>query len=89
MAVYDWSKGLVKGLFYGGLIGVVIGLFFTTKRKKGTWEEIGKSADALFDKTQEQVDQAQREIKELSNREKDPSAGGNREDNHQRQQNNL
>ena len=75
MAAYDWGKGLVKGLFWGGLIGVVIGILFTTKRNKGTWEEIGRSADELFDKTQEQVDQAQREIKELSNREKDPSAG--------------
>jgi gas vesicle protein len=75
MAVYDWSKGLVKGLFWGGLMGVVIGIFLTTKRDKGTWEKIGRSADELFDKTQEQVDQAQMEIKELSNREKDPSAG--------------
>ena len=75
MAAYDWSKGLVKGLFWGGLIGVVIGILFTTKRNKGTWEEIGRSADELFDKTQEQVGQARREMQELSNREKDPSAG--------------
>jgi hypothetical protein len=87
MAVFNWSKGLVKGFFWGGLMGVVIGIFLTTKREKGSWEKIGRSADELFDKTQEQVDQAQREIKELSNREKDPSAG-NREDKHQRQQNN-
>ncbi len=70
MAAYDWSKGLVNGLFWGGLFGVAIGIFLTTKRDKGTWEKIGRSADKLFDKTQEQVDQAQREIKELSNRER-------------------
>jgi hypothetical protein len=75
MATYEWSKGLVKGLFWGGLIGVVIGFFFTTKRNKGTWEEIGRSADELFDKTQEQVGQERREMEELSNREKDHSAG--------------
>jgi hypothetical protein len=74
MAAYDWSKGLVKGLFWGGLIGVVIGILLTTKREKGTWEKIGRSADELFDKTQEQVGQARREMEELSNREKDPSA---------------
>ena len=50
MAAYDWSKGLVKGLFWGGLLGVVIGILLTTKRNKGTWEKIGKSADELYDK---------------------------------------
>ena len=70
MAAYDWGKGLVKGLFWGGLIGVVIGILYTTKRDKGTWENIGKSADELHDKTQEQIGQARREMKELSNREK-------------------
>jgi hypothetical protein len=75
MAVYDWSKGLVKGFFWGSLIGVVIGVLFITKRDKGTWEKIGRSADELFDKNQEQVEQAQREIKELSNREKEPATG--------------
>jgi hypothetical protein len=75
MAGYDWGKGLVKGLFWGGIIGVVIGILFTTKRNKGTWEEIGRSADELFDKTQEQVGQERKEIDELSNREKDPDGG--------------
>lgn len=75
MAIFNWSKGLVKGFFWGGLMGVVVGIFLTTKREKGSWEKIGRSADEFFDKTQEQVDQAQREIKELSNREKDPSPG--------------
>ncbi len=75
MAAYDWSKGLVKGLFWGGLIGVVIGILFTTKRDKGTWEKIGRSADELFDKTQEQVGQARREMEELANREKNSYAG--------------
>ena len=75
MAAYDWSKGLVKGLFWGGLIGVIIGIFLTTKRDKGTWEKIGRSADELFDKTQEQVGQARSEMEELVNREKNSSAG--------------
>lgn len=61
---------MAKGLFWGGLIGVVIGILFATKRHKGTWEKIGRSADALFDKTQEQAGQAQSEKEELANREK-------------------
>ncbi len=75
MAAYDWGKGLVKGLFWGGLIGVVVGILFTTKRDKGTWEKIGRSADEWFDKTQEQVGQARSEMEELANREKDSYAG--------------
>ena len=75
MSTYDWSKGLVKGLFWGGLVGVVIGIFLSTKRDKGTWEKIGRSADELFDKTQEQVGQARGEMEELANREKDSYAG--------------
>jgi hypothetical protein len=75
VAIYDWSKGLVKGLFWGGLIGVVIGILYTTKRDKGTWEDIGKSADALVDKTKEEIDQARRKISELANPEKDSYTG--------------
>jgi hypothetical protein len=76
MAVYDWSKGLVKGLFWGGLMGVVIGLLYATRRDKGTWEDIGKSADALVDKTKEEIEQARTELSELANREKDSYSGG-------------
>jgi len=75
MAAYDWGKGLVKGLFWGGLIGVVIGILLTTKREKGTWEDIGKSADELYDKTKEQIGQEQRKMEELANRGKDSYAG--------------
>ena len=64
MAACDWSKGLFKGLIWGSLFGVAIGIFLTAKRKKGTWDEIGKSADALYSKTREQIKQAQREIEE-------------------------
>ena len=71
MATFDRSKGLVKGLFWGGLIGVVIGIVYTTKRDKGTWENIGKSADELVDKTKEQIGQARRKIEKLANRGKD------------------
>ena len=58
MEACDWGKGLIKGLFWGGIIGVVIGILFTTKRDKGTWENLGKSADELVDKTKEQIWQA-------------------------------
>ena len=75
MAIYDWGKGLVKGLFWGGLIGVVIGILFTTKRDKGTWEGIGKSVDELYDKTKEQIGQEQRNMEELANQEKDSYTG--------------
>ena len=75
MAAYDWGKGLVKGFFWGGLIGVVIGILYTTKRDKGTWEDIGKSADELVDKTKEQIGQERRKMEELANREKDSYAG--------------
>jgi hypothetical protein len=75
MAIYDWSKGLVKGLFWGGLIGIVIGLFYTTKRNKGTWEDIGKSADALVDKTKEEIGQERREMEELATRVQDSHPG--------------
>jgi len=75
MATFDWGKGLLKGLFWGGLIGVVIGILITAKRDKGTWEDIGKSADELVDKTKEQIGQAQRKMEALSNRGQDSGAG--------------
>jgi hypothetical protein len=75
MAAFDWSKGVVKGLFWGGLIGVVIGILYTTKRDKGTWENVGKSADELVDKTKEQIGQARRKMEALANRGKDSNTG--------------
>ncbi len=75
MAAFDRGKGLAKGFFWGGLIGVIIGILITTRRDKGTWEDIGKSADALVDKTKEQLDEAQRHMAELANRGKDSGAG--------------
>lgn len=74
MAAYDWSKGLVKGLFWGGLMGFMIGILYTTKRDKGTWEGIGQSADALVNKTKEEIGQAQRAMVELAHRAEDPYA---------------
>ena len=71
MAAFDRSKGLVKGLFRGGLIGVGVGILYTTKRDKGTWENVGKSADELVEKTKEQIGQAWRKIKEQANCGKD------------------
>ena len=76
MAAYDWGNGLIKGLFWGGLIGVVIGILCATKRNKGTWEDIGKSADELVDKTKEQIGQARRKLAELTNCGKDSCAEG-------------
>ena len=75
MAAFDRGKGLAKGFFWGGLIGIVIGILLTTKREKATWEDIGKSADELVDKTREQMGQARRKMEELANRGKDSSTG--------------
>ncbi len=75
MAAYDKGKGLVKGLFWGGLIGLVIGILYTRKRDGGTWKDIGKSADKLYGKTREEIRRAQREMENLVNREKDSGAG--------------
>jgi hypothetical protein len=74
MAAFDRGKGLAKGFFWGGLIGVVIGILITAKRDKGSWEEIGKSADALVDKTKEQIRLARRKMEERANCEKDSCA---------------
>lgn len=75
MAAFDRGRGLAKGFFWGGLIGVVIGILITAKRDKGSWEEIGKSADALVDKTKEQIRLARRKMEEPANPEKDSCAG--------------
>lgn len=66
MEACDCGKGLIKGLFWGGLMGVVVGILFAPKRDKGTWEEIGRSADALVDKTKEQVGQERRKMEDLA-----------------------
>jgi prolipoprotein diacylglyceryltransferase len=75
MAAFARGKGLAKGFFWGGLIGVVIGILITAKRDNGTWEEIGKSADALVDKTKEQIRLARKKMEERANPEKDSCAG--------------
>ena len=75
MAAFDRGKGLAKGFFWGGLVGVAIGIVITAKRNKGSWEEIGKSADELVDKTKEQIGQARRKMEALATREKDSHAG--------------
>jgi hypothetical protein len=74
MADFDRVKGLIKGLFWGGLIGVIIGILYITKRDK-TWEDIGKSADELVDKTKEQMEQSRIKMEKLVNQGKDSSAG--------------
>lgn len=75
MAAIDWGKGLAKGLFWGGFIGVVVGILYAKKKDQGTWEEIGKSADELVDKTKEQLGQARKKIKELTKHAKDSNPG--------------
>jgi hypothetical protein len=74
MADFDRAKGLIKGLFWGGLIGVMIGILFITKRDK-TWEDIGKSADELVDKNKEQMEQSRIKMEKLVNQAQDSSAG--------------
>ena len=73
MADFDRAKGLIKGLFWGGLIGVIIGILYIKRDK--TWEDIGKSADELVDKTKEQMEQSRIKLEKLVNQEKDSSAG--------------
>ena len=74
MADFDRAKGLIKGLFWGGLIGVIIGILYVTKRDK-TWEDIGKSADELVDRNKEQMEQSRIKMEKLVNQAKDSSAG--------------
>lgn len=76
MAALDRGKGLAKGFFWGGLIGVAIGILITTRRDKGSWEDIGRSADALVERTKEQIGQARRKLAERTNCGKDSCAEG-------------
>jgi hypothetical protein len=75
MAAFGWGKGLVKGFFWGGLMGVVIGFLYSAKKDGGTWEDIGRSADALVDKAREQIGLASRKMEELADRRKDAVLG--------------
>lgn len=75
MSAYNWGKGLAKGFFWGGLMGLITGILFTAKRDRGTWKDIGKSADALVDKAKEEMGQAQRKMEELVKREEDLCPG--------------
>jgi gas vesicle protein len=75
MAAYDWGKGLIKGLIWGGLIGLMIGIVYAKKRDKGTWEKIGKSADEWVDKTKEYLGRSRRKMEEPADRGQDSSAG--------------
>jgi hypothetical protein len=46
------------------------------EKRQGTWKDIGKSDDELYDKTREEIAQSQRKMEELVNREKDSYEGG-------------
>jgi gas vesicle protein len=49
---------LVKGLFIGGLIGVILGILFAPKSGKETREELARKADELLIKTKEEYEKA-------------------------------
>ena len=69
---YNWGKGVVKGFFWGRLIGLMSpASSLPLEEIGGTWKEIGKSADRLYDKIKEEIGQAQKIMEELANREKD------------------
>ena len=50
----DNNSDLLKGLFVGGLIGMVLGLLFAPKSGKETREDITRKADELLMKAKEE-----------------------------------
>jgi len=54
----DRNGDLLKGLFVGGLIGIVLGILFAPKSGKETREELARKADDLLMKTKEEYEKA-------------------------------
>ena len=54
----DRQFDFLKGLFVGGLIGVVIGVLYAPKSGKETREDIARKAEELMDKAKEEYEQA-------------------------------
>ena len=54
----DRQFDFLKGLFVGGLIGVVIGVLYAPKSGKETREDIARKAEELMDRAKEEYEQA-------------------------------
>mgnify|MGYP001404498622 CR=1 FL=1 len=54
----DRQFDFVKGLFVGGLIGVVVGVLYAPKSGKETREDIARTADELLAKAKEEYEYA-------------------------------
>jgi gas vesicle protein len=52
------NNDLLKGLFIGGLIGVVLGILYAPKSGKETREEIACKADELLGRAKEEYEKA-------------------------------
>ncbi|MGA3281667.1 MAG: YtxH domain-containing protein [Smithella sp.] len=52
------NNDLLKGLFVGGLIGMVLGVLFAPKSGKQTREDITRKADELLVKAKEEYEKA-------------------------------
>jgi gas vesicle protein len=71
MAMKDWVKGMV----FGGLIGVVLGILYAPKSGNETREDIRKSAEELYEKARNNYEQTQIKMEDLAERGKDLYAG--------------
>jgi gas vesicle protein len=71
MAMKDWVKGVV----FGGLIGVVLGILYAPKSGNETREDIRKSAEELYEKARNNCEQTQIKMEDLAERGKDLYAG--------------
>ena len=52
------SSGLLKGLFIGGLIGVVLGVLYAPKSGKETREDIARTTEDLLSRGKEEYEKA-------------------------------
>jgi gas vesicle protein len=71
MAMKDW----VKGMIFGGLIGVVLGILYAPKSGNETREDIRKSAEELYEKARNSCAQTQIKMEDLAERGKDLYTG--------------
>jgi gas vesicle protein len=71
MAMKDWVKGMV----FGGLMGVVLGILYAPKSGTETREDLRKSAEELYEKARNSCEQTQIKMEDLAARGKDLYAG--------------
>jgi len=71
MAMKDWVKGMV----FGGLMGVVLGILYAPKSGTETREDLRKSAEELYEKARNSCEQTQIKMEDLAERGKDLYAG--------------